>query len=74
MERDKQEALFEWDPGLKREAVRCDVDGAAELFCACEEGYSYVYPGTQIVFGFRKGILVGKLSGDEDADGRHWQR
>ena len=25
-------------------------------------------------FGFWKGILVGKLSGDEDADGEHWHR
>lgn len=46
MEQDKQEALFEWDPGLKREAVCCHGNMAAELFRACEEGYSYAYQGT----------------------------
>lgn len=43
VEWDKQEALFAWDAGLKREAVCSDENVAAELFCACEEGYSYVY-------------------------------
>lgn len=34
----------------ERAAVCCDVNMAAELFCACEEGHSYAYQGTQGFF------------------------
>lgn len=50
VEWDKQEALFEWDPGLNREAICLEMHVAAELFHACEEEHSYVYLSTSTFF------------------------